>query len=122
MESIDGATVVFPHPDGVEAEAERGPVNFGPGENEGAYVMMIGAAPKSEGPPLHIHPHTNEGFYVAAGELTVVLEGREIVATPGTFVYIPKGVVHTARNTGPGPMRGLIIVSPGTAEHIIEPV
>jgi len=32
------------------------------------------------------------------------------------------GVAHTAGKPRRGPMRGLIIVSPGGAEHIFEPV
>ena len=47
MESINGATVVFPDPGGAEAEAERGPIIFGPDQNDGAYVTWVGAGPKT---------------------------------------------------------------------------
>lgn len=122
METVNGATVVFADPDGLEAEGERGPVTFGPGESDGAYVMMIGVAPQSVGPPLHTHPQTDEAFYVASGVLTFKLGDRELDAPAGTFVFVPRGVVHTAWNSGPDPVRGLIILSPGTAEHTMEPV
>jgi mannose-6-phosphate isomerase-like protein (cupin superfamily) len=48
---------------------------------------------------MHIHPHTNEGFYVADGELTFVFADRQVVASPGTFVFVPRGVEHTAHVT-----------------------
>ncbi len=66
--------------------------------------------------------HTDEGFYIADGEMTFQLGDRQVVARAGTFVFVPRGVVHTARNTGDRPMRGLLILSPGEAEHILQPV
>jgi quercetin dioxygenase-like cupin family protein len=103
MESVNGATVILPDA----------------GE---AYVAMIGAMPADEeSPPLHVHPHTDEAFYVAEGELTLQLgigrssRGRDRSSSS-------RGMVHTARNSGSGPMRGLLLVSPGGAEHIFQPV
>ena len=82
--------------------------------------MMVGGAPAGEGPAMHIHPHTDEGFYIGDGELTFVCPDRQVVASPGTFVFVPRGVEHTAHITKP--LRGLLIYSPGDAEHITEPV
>ena len=123
METVDGATVIFPEPGGAAAEAARGLAVFGPEAAGGAYVAWIGAmAAGDQGPPLHVHPHTDEAFYVAEGELTFTLSGEEVVARAGTFVFVPRGLAHTARNSGSGPMRGLIILSPGGAEHLTQPV
>ncbi len=123
METINGVTVVAPDPGGPVAEAARGPVVFGPEQGNPAYMAWVGAmAAGDPGPPLHVHPHTDEGFYVADGELTFVLGDREVVAPAGTFVFVPKGTVHTARNSGPGPMRAILLLSPGEAEHVTEPV
>ena len=123
METINGATVVFPDPGGAAAEAARGPAVFGPEQGNPSYLAWIWAAPPDEvGPPVHVHPDTDEGFYVAEGELTFILGDREVVAGPGTFVFVPRGVAHTVRTTGGGPMRGLLILSPGGAEHVSRPV
>jgi quercetin dioxygenase-like cupin family protein len=123
MEMINGATVILPDPSGALGEAARGPVVLGPEETQEAYVVMVGAMPAGdEGPPLHLHPSTDEAFYIAEGELTFQLEDRDVVAGAGSFVFVPRGMVHTARNSGPGPMRGLLLLSPGGAEHIIQPV
>lgn len=123
METINGATVILPEPGGAAAEAARGLAVLGPEQGNAAYVAWIGAmAAGDEGPSLHVHPHTDEGFYVAGGELTFRFGDREVVAPAGTFVFVPRGVVHTARNSGPGPMRGLILLSPGGAEHVTQPV
>jgi quercetin dioxygenase-like cupin family protein len=123
MEAVNGATVILPDAGGAEAEAARGPVVLGPGQTDEAYVVMVGAmAAGDAGPPLHIHPYTDEAFYIAEGEMTFQLDDREVVAGAGAFVFVPRGMVHTARNSGPGPMRGLLILSPGGAEHIFQPV
>ena len=123
MEAVNGATVILPDAGGADAEAVRGPVVLGPGQTSEAYVVMVGAMPAGDpGPPLHLHPYTDEGFYIAEGEMTFQLGDREVVAGAGAFVFVPRGMVHTAWNSGPGPMRGLLLLSPGGAEHIVQPV
>ena len=112
METISGATFVF--------DGEGEPDLVGNELTGGAYRVLVGRVPVSDGPPMHTHPHTDEGFYVGDGELTFVFPDREVVAGPGTFVFVPRGVVHTANVTKP--LRGLLIYSPGDAEHITEPV
>ncbi len=112
MEDICGATFVFDHdgqPDLIGNELT--------GES---YRVMVGRAPAGEGPPMRIHPHTDEGFYIGEGELTFVFPDRQVVAGPGTFVFVPRGVKHTARITES--LRGLLIYAPGDAEHITQPV
>jgi quercetin dioxygenase-like cupin family protein len=97
------------------------PVVFGPSQNQEAYVVMVGSMPVGDpAPPLHRHPHTDEAFYIAEGQLTFHLGDRELVAGAGAFVFIPRGLVHTAWNSGSGPMRGLLLLSPGGAEHIFQ--
>ena len=114
MEEINGATLILP---------EDGEAGFGPSETSDAYVVQLGGMPPgAEGPPLHIHPHTDEAFFVMEGEMTFVLGEREVPAPPGTFVFVPRGVVHTARNDGSTAVRGMIVLSPGDAEHLTEPV
>ncbi len=97
------------------------PVGFEPSETHEAYVVMVEVMPAGDhAPPLHSHPHTDEAFYIAEGEMTFQLGDREMVAGAGAFVFIPRGMVHTAWNSGP--MRGLLLLSPGGAEHIFQPV
>ena len=112
METIGGATFAFFQ----DAKADLIENDL----THGAYRVMVGQAPVSEGPPMHIHPHTDEGFYIADGEMVFVFPDREVAAGPNTFVFVPRGCVHTARTTRT--MRGLLIYSPGDAEHITQPV
>ncbi len=117
METVNGCLVIPPSDD---ANFTR----FGPTEVEGAYLVeLVGAIPAGEpGPPPHIHPTTDEAFYLASGEATFLLGDREIRLTSGGFVFVPRGVTHTVWNSGTDPLRGLIVISPGDREHIVQPV
>jgi mannose-6-phosphate isomerase-like protein (cupin superfamily) len=112
MEAISGATFVFDH--------DGDPDLLGNELTGGSYRVLMGRVPPGDGPPMHIHPHTDEGFYIAEGEMRFVFPDREVVAGPGTFVFVPRGIEHTAHITKA--IRGLLIYSPGDAEHITEPV
>jgi mannose-6-phosphate isomerase-like protein (cupin superfamily) len=107
MEAVNGATVILPDAGGAEAQDARGSVVRGPGQTGEAYVVIVGAMPAGDaGPPLHIYPHTDEAFYIAEGEMTFQLGDREVVGGTGAFVFVPRGMIHTARNSGPRPMPG----------------
>lgn len=116
METINGCTIIPPS-DAME------PVRFGPAEMNGAYVVLAGMFPPGQpAPPLHVHPHTDEAFYLAEGDATFLLGDREHRLTGGGLVFVPRGTPHTVWNSGDGPVRGLIVISPGDAEHIFVPV
>jgi oxalate decarboxylase/phosphoglucose isomerase-like protein (cupin superfamily) len=116
METINGCTVVSP------SDAPE-PMYFGPAETQGAYVVIVGAFPPGQtAPPLHVHPHTDEAFYIGDGNATFLLGDREVPATAGGLVFVPRGMAHTVWNSGDRPLHGLIVVSPGDAEHLLVPV
>ncbi|MEP7090061.1 MAG: cupin domain-containing protein [Nocardioidaceae bacterium] len=49
--------------------------------------------------PPHVHDHEEEAFFVLEGDLVFTLgdDDTEIVAPPGTYVYIPPGTRHSFR-------------------------
>src|SRR5438105_13217125 len=51
----------------------------------------------------HVHREHTDAFYVLDGQVTVRLgpEQQPVVATPGTLVAIPPGVIHSFDNDGP---------------------
>ena len=58
----------------------------------------------------------------AEGQATFLLGDRELAVEPGSVVVVPRGMPHTVRNSGEDAVRGLIIISPGDAEHVFIPV
>ena len=76
-----------------------------------------------EGPPPHIHLRQDESFYVAQGEFVFVVEDREIPASAGAFLRVPKGTVHAWRNVGTGIGKLVMIFSPaGDVERFFEEI
>jgi quercetin dioxygenase-like cupin family protein len=79
----------------------------------GAYSVHDNIIPAgSPGPRPHIHHNHEEAFYVLEGELTLRVGASTFSAAPGSFLVIPRGVVHQPSNPGTDPVRVLIFFSP----------
>jgi quercetin dioxygenase-like cupin family protein len=101
-----------------EGETVKNPVG-GPltfkirgGQTGGALAAFESVAAPGEGPPLHLHEHEDEIWYALEGTFRMKLEDELRSAPAGTFVFIPRGVVHTWQNVGDEPGRILAIVTP----------
>jgi putative tryptophan/tyrosine transport system substrate-binding protein len=80
------------------------------------YTSVLGG-----GPPLHIHRAEDEFFYVLSGEFYFQLGDCHITRTPaGSFVFIPKDMVHTFQHIGPEPGMLLGSVHPGGFEGLFQ--
>jgi len=91
------------------------------GDSGGAYSIHDNIIPAgSPGPLPHLHRDHEEAFYVLEGELTVRVGARKITAPEGSFVVIPRGVVHQPSNPGTEPTRVLLIFSPAGMDHFFE--
>ena len=90
-------------------------------EQTGGSVGFVEAtSAPGEGPSPHIHHNCDELFYVLEGEARFLV-GEETVSAPaGSFVFVPRGTVHAARNVGTGPGRVLAVFVPGGAEGAFE--
>ncbi len=79
-------------------------------------VIEADLAPHSGGTPLHVNTREAENYYVTEGTLTFRLGERTVEAPAGTFVHIPKGVVHTHWNAGDAPVRLVAFPAPAGFE------
>jgi mannose-6-phosphate isomerase-like protein (cupin superfamily) len=61
-------------------------------------LMSRSMAPESPGPALHSHDIEDEVFYIVEGALLFQLGDRLARAEAGSFVYCPRGSVHTFCN------------------------
>ena len=90
-------------------------------DTSGAYSIHDNTIPPgSRRPRPHIHRNHEEAFYVLEGELTVRVGPRKITAPAGSFVVVPRGVVHQPSNPGTQPTRVLLIFSPSGMDHFFE--
>ena len=81
-------------------------------QSGGACFICEGMAPPGGGPPPHIHRHQEESFYILEGTITIQAGGQTFQASPGDFIHIPRGTVHSFRNDGKVDAKALVIVSP----------
>jgi quercetin dioxygenase-like cupin family protein len=79
-----------------------------------AYEFAV--PPATAGPPLHLHRTWDEAFYVLAGEMTFLIAGAAHRAPAGSFIFIPRGVLHTFWNASDAPARQLTIFTPSGIE------
>ncbi len=90
-------------------------------ETRGAYAFQeMTVAPGFPWVPPHIHRNEDEAMYVLEGECTVRVGGRTRTLGPGTFVLMPRGVVHTFSNPGTVQARVIVISSPGAVIRYFE--
>lgn len=84
-----------------------------PEENGDAMLVFEHRCPPGLGVPPHSE-RNHEAFYVLEGTLEVEVAGKPHRLAPGDFLSIRPGVVHSLHNPGPGPMRVLTLVTPGS--------
>jgi quercetin dioxygenase-like cupin family protein len=105
---------------------------FGPGdqvtflitgaESNGAMFVGETLVPPGGGPPPHIHHREEESFFLLEGTLALTVGTETLQASAGDFVHLPRGIMHTFKNTGDRPARMLIIVTPAGIEKFFEEV
>src|SRR5581483_754985 len=76
--------------------------------------------PGFPGPVLHRHERTVDSFYVLEGTLTVRLGDDEREAGPGSYAFVPPGVVHSFANRADEPVRMLNLMAPGGFEQYLK--
>ena len=82
-----------------------------------AYSLFEYAVPAhTDGPPAHVHTREDESFVMLAGKVDVHLGGRDYTLGPGDYLYLPRDVVHTFRNTYDDEARIISVVSPAGLE------
>ncbi len=89
-------------------------------DTDGLLTAFESVAAPGEGPPLHAHANEDEVWYALEGTFRVRLDDDVREAPAGTFVFIPRGVVHTWQNVAGTPGRVLVVFTPAGFEHFFE--
>ena len=110
--------------------AGTGPAYWGPGdqitflitgqETGGAFFMAEVSVPPGGGPPPHVHHREEESFHLLQGTLTIQAGEKTLKASPGDFVHLPRGMVHSFQNTGDVDAKFLVLVTPAGLEKFFE--
>ncbi|MGH7800590.1 MAG: quercetin 2,3-dioxygenase [Thermodesulfobacteriota bacterium] len=91
-------------------------------ETGGAFAVLEVQVQPQNGPPPHIHHREDETFYVLEAEFSFLHSDITFTATAGSFVYIPKGTLHTFKNIGTSQGRFLAIITPAGFEKFFEEI
>jgi quercetin dioxygenase-like cupin family protein len=86
----------------------------------GAFFLAEVLVQPGGGPPPHIHEREDETFYLLQGTLTVQVGDQTIQASQGDCAHLPRGVVHSFRNTGKESARMLVTATPAGIEKFFE--
>lgn len=87
-----------------------------PADNADALMAFEHHCPPGLGVPPHSE-RNHEAFYMLEGTLEVAVDSETYRLKAGDFLSIPPGIVHALHNPGPGPMRVLTIVAPGSGHE-----
>jgi quercetin dioxygenase-like cupin family protein len=83
----------------------------------GAYGLVESWIRAGASPPLHVHHREDEAFFVLEGRIRFHVDGRDILAGPGSFVFLPRDVPHTFLVEGDEDAHMLTLLSPGGGER-----
>ncbi|UOY03490.1 quercetin 2,3-dioxygenase [Blastococcus sp. PRF04-17] len=74
--------------------------------------------PHHSSPPLHVHHDADEAWFVLDGSITFRVDGDEVTAGAGSFVWAPRGLPHTFRVDSPT-ARVLGLALPGGFDRFV---
>ncbi len=89
-------------------------------QSGGAFFMAEVSVPPGGGNPPHIHHREEETFYLQQGTLAIQVGGKTLTASPGDFVCLPRGIVHSFKNTGNVDAKFLLVATPAGLEKFFE--
>lgn len=85
----------------------------------GRFGLFEQRLPAGSSAPLHVHHGEDEAWYVLDGELLFQVDGTDLLAPTGAFLWAPRGLPHTFRVESDGAWL-LGIVTPGGFEEFFE--
>ena len=85
----------------------------------GALGLVEFTHPPGFAAPRHVHHAENEAFYVLAGTMRGYCGDHTWRATPGSFVWLPRGIPHGYAVEGDETLRTLAITVPAGFDRFV---
>jgi mannose-6-phosphate isomerase-like protein (cupin superfamily) len=119
METMDATAPFWVAPGDGEAiwfQPDRMTVKASAETTGGAFGLLESTLPGGASPPLHVHHREDESFWVIEGQVRFRCGDLEVVAGPGSFVFLPRDIPHTFRVDSEDGARLLTLLTPGGGE------
>ena len=92
-------------------------------DTEGRYSLFESCDQPHSGPPMHVHHREDESYYILEGVYEFHTPGSPpLRASPGSFVYIPRDVIHTYKNGASTPGRMVVLAVPAGLEQFFAEI
>jgi mannose-6-phosphate isomerase-like protein (cupin superfamily) len=120
----------------MQATDTTAPFMIGPGEGEATWFqpnrMVVKATGETTGggfglleswvragasPPLHVHRREDESFWILEGRVRFRCQDKDLIAGPGSFVFLPRDLPHTFVVEGDEDAHLLTLLTPGGGER-----
>src|SRR3954447_17697356 len=88
-------------------------------DTRGQFALLDQHGVAGDATPLHRHLHEDEAFYVLDGDIVALAGDEEHHATPGSALFLPRGVPHAFMVTSES-ARLLIITAPTGFEQFVR--
>jgi len=90
------------------------------GATGGSIMMFEETVPPGTKSTRHLHRDSDEVGYVLRGEVTFMIGDEVTTGGPGTYAFIPRGVVHCWKSTGTEIGLVVFLYTPAKAGGLIE--
>lgn len=120
MNTLNAITIVPDASEVLHAFGEQVTIHLGGKETGGKFCIFTEITPPGSGPPPHYHRDQDEWFYPLAGRVEFFLDGEWNEVAVGSVVFVPKGMVHTFRNSGDEPLKMLVHIAPSGFEKFFR--
>ena len=88
-------------------------------ETNSKYFLSQTTVPAGDpGPPIHSHSKEDESFFLIRGQMTFIIDGKEVELDQGNFLNIEKGERHTWRNDANVDAEMMITFAPAGIENM----
>ena len=91
-------------------------------DTSGTFTLLEAVTPPGGGPLPHIHHREDKTFYVLEGDLEFMVEDDILKVSAGSWLVVPRGTLHTYKNTGTRAARYLGVLTPAGIEKFFEEV
>jgi len=82
-------------------------------DTNGVYSLFETHTAPGQGAGLYRQKYEDEAFWILEGVYSFTLNSRQLQVAAGSYISVPRGILHAYTNSGNGPARMLVLVTPG---------